>query len=151
MDNRSIEMERFTSAIELIRRRFPELQIEIDLEHPHVHATADIAEQPGIDFEVHINLQNCDELHLCAESLWASWFPVGEERVFENFTDAVLGLLSGEYRIVEQRLFGSLIKVRLQTPCGHEWQTIFTDSPLNPLALIPLPRTRRYIQNRAVR
>ena len=149
MDDRSIEMERFTSAIDLIRKKFPKLHIEIDEEEEGLHAAATTEEQPGLDFEVNINLQNCDELHLLAETLWSTWFPIGEERVFEKFIDAVFGLLSGDYRIVEHRLWGSLTKTELQKPCGHEWQSIFTSSGcVNPLALIPFPRTKRYIQNR---
>ena len=149
MDDRSIEMERFTSAIDLIRSKFPELHIEIQDEEPHIHAAASIDKQPGVDFYISINLQNRDELHLLAEALWSTWFPIGEERVFEKFIDAVLGLLSGEYRIVEHRIWGSLIKAQLQKPCGHEWQTIYTSRPVPSLAFLPLARSRRYIQNRA--
>ena len=149
MDDRSIEMERFTSAIDSIRSSFPELHIDIDEEDPNLHAAASIEKQPGLDFYISINLQNCDELHLLAGALWSTWFPIGEERVFEKFIDAVLGLLSGEYRIAEHRLWGSLIKAQLQKPCGHEWQTIFTSRPMPSLGFLPLPRTKRYIQNRA--
>ncbi len=149
MDDRSIEMERFTSAIELIRSEFPELQMEVDLEHPEIHATADFPVQPGLGFFFHINLQNRDELHLWADVLWASWFPVGDDDVFEKFMDAVLGILSGEYRIVENRLLGTHLNAQLQKPCGHEWQTVFTSRAVPSLGFLPLPRTKRYIQNRA--
>lgn len=153
MDDRTIEMDRFTSAIDLIRKKFPKLHIEIGEEEEGLHASAFIEEQPGLDFEVNINLQNCDELNLCAETLWGMWSPVGEEGVFEEFIDAVFGLLSGDYRIVEHRLWGFLIGNELQKPYGDEWQTIYTISgpslaSLLP-AFIPLPRTRRYFQNRA--
>ena len=150
MDDRSIEMERFTSAIDLIRKKFPKLHIEIDEEEEGLHAAATIEEQPGLDFEVNINLQNRDELHLLAETLWSTWFPIGEERVFEKFIDAVFGLLSDDYRMVEHRLWGTSVKAQLQKPCGDEWQTIFTsEGPSLWPSFIPLPRTKRYIQNRA--
>ncbi|MCH8822242.1 MAG: hypothetical protein IH984_01925 [Planctomycetes bacterium] len=153
MDDRSIEIERFTFAIDLIRKKFPEVHIvidedEIDEYYFGMHTTADIKRQPGVDFDIGINLQNRDELHLCAETLWACYFPVGEKGPFDKFIDALFGLLSGEYRIVEHLLWGSLIKTELQKPCGREWQTIFTSSAATViLELIPLPRKKRYIQN----
>lgn len=149
MDDRSIEMDRFTSAIELIRKKFPELHIEFEEEEEGIHASAFIEEQPGLDFYVSINLQNCDELHLWADVLWASWFPVGEEAVFKEFIDAVLGVLPGDYRIVERRLFGTHLNAQLQKPCGNGWQTVFTSRSVPSLGFLPLPRTKRYIQNRA--
>lgn len=142
-------MERFTSAIDLIRNKFPELDIKIDKEESHIHAVAYIDKQPGIDFDISINLQNCDELHLWAESLWASWFPIGEEDSFEKFIDAVIGLISGNYRIVEYRVLGSLIKTTLEKPCGQEWIKIFTCSPMPSFSFLPLPRKKRYYQNLA--
>ena len=149
MDDRRIEMERFTSAIELIRSKFPELQINVDLEEPNVHAVACLEEQPELDFDISIDLQNCDELAIIAESLWASYFPIGEEDSFEKFIDAIIGLISGNYRIVEYRVLGSLIKTTLEKPCGQEWLKIYTCSPMPSLSFLPLPRKKLYIQNLA--
>ena len=114
-----VDIERFNEAVDGIRRAFPSLRIEVDEDHPHVDASVDIPSQPGLAFDVNINLQN-DELHLSAGEFWVEWFPCGDAVVFNNFMDAVVGLLSGRYRILEQRVGSSTARAQLQlrAPAG---------------------------------
>ena len=139
-----LEIERFNEAVERIRQTFPNLRIEIASDHPHVNASLDIPAQPGLAFDVNINLQN-DELHLSAGEFWVEWFPCGDTAVFENFMDAVIGLLSGRYRILEYLVGSSTARAQLQRPSTVGWETIATRS--TPLIFIPWRRSTRVIRN----
>ncbi len=137
-------MERFNEAVEGIRRAFPNLQLEVDDDHPHVDASVDIPTQPGLAFDVNINLQN-DELHLSAGEFWVEWFPCGDAAVFNNFMDAVVGLLSGRYRILEYLVGSTTARAELQRPSSAGWETIATRS--TPLIFLPWRRSTRVIRN----
>ena len=110
------EREQFMRVLETIRKEFPNLQSEWILEHRHVEAMFTLPAQRGLKFEVSINLQNGDELHLNAGSFWCEWFPCCEQKVRDRFTDAVRGLLSGSYRIVEHLRSNKAVKAELQRP-----------------------------------
>lgn len=117
MDSRQIELGRFAQVAEAIRGRFPQLTMVVGDACEHVEAQASLAVQPGLEFEVSINLQNQDELHLNAgKVLWVSWFPCGDQAVFEGFVTAVVGVLSGEYRIVESFVLSQSLGARLEQP-----------------------------------
>jgi hypothetical protein len=149
VDKRAVEIARFDQAVALIRQRFPDLHMEITHDHPHVEALATISAQPPrLQFEVSINLQNRDELHLNAAHLWTSWFPCGEESVFGRFVEAVLGLLSGEYRILESFVARQHASSKLQKPAGSSWQTVASGASL--AVLIPWKRRSQVVQNRPV-
>src|SRR5204862_5730640 len=96
-DTRPVQLARFEETVDSIRREFPQLKIDANRNHAHVHALTTIPAQPGLQFEVSINSQNCDELHLCASHLWLEWFPCGEQSNFDGFIQSVLGLLAGSY------------------------------------------------------
>jgi hypothetical protein len=70
---------------------------------------------------VSINLQNGDELHLNASSFWCEWFPRRKQEVCDRFTEAVRGLLSGSYRIVEHLRNGKAVKAK-QCPDARGWR-----------------------------
>jgi hypothetical protein len=147
MDKRAIELASFDAALDLVRREFPLLHVEVDRDHDHVDAFATISAQPGLRFEVTFNLQNRDELHLCASHLWVEWFPCGKPEVFDQFADAVVGLLAGRYRILESFLFDRCVNARLQRPSGVDaWETVNQSSSF-PLAMVPWKRSVRVVQN----
>jgi hypothetical protein len=150
MDNRKVEIERFNQVVNLLQQRFPSLSIQVQLEHPHLHANLDIVKQPGLDFNININLQNRDELHLSASEFWGEWFPWGDQAVFDEFCDAALGVITGEYRIVERYVFGRYCTGALQKPVARQgWKTIYSHSNLN--AIIPWRSTERIVQNLSAR
>jgi hypothetical protein len=149
MDKRRVEIGRFEQAIRLVQEEYSNLQIAREDPGEGYAAVAKILKQPGLDFEVEINLQNCDELHLCASSFWVEWFPCGDEAVFMRFMDALRGLISGKYRIRESSIFGHVIKAELQKlDESGQWKTI--TSSLNLKAFLPWKRTIRNIQNQPV-
>jgi hypothetical protein len=147
MDTRQIELGRFEQVLEIVRDRFPHLRMEVRDEGEHVDAAASLPFQPGLKFEVSINLQNQDELHLNAgEVLWVSWFPCGNQAVFEGFVAAVVGVLSGEYRIVEFFVLGQPLGAKLEQPIESGWKAVTGCS--NLFSFVPWPRSRHILQNR---
>ena len=151
MDTRPIEIARFNEVIAIVRSEFPHLRIDVAENHPHVEALVEIPSQPGLDFDVCINLQNCDEFHLNAgEHFWVEWFPCNDPEVFQRYVEAVRGVLSGRFRIVEFFVFGRAIKAQLQRPSENgAWETIATWGNLG--SLIPWKRERRIVTNEAAR
>ena len=57
-----------------IRTAFPAFTMNLDLTPEHVDIAMDIPIQAGLLFDVSLNLQNRDELHLNASALWVEWF-----------------------------------------------------------------------------
>jgi len=75
---------------------------------------------------VNLNLQT-DELHLSAKHFWGSWFTIKNPEVVRLYTEAVLGLITGKFRIVQYWNNDSLVKSILQKPINNDWETVFTD------------------------
>src|ERR1700730_16887430 len=62
-----------------------------------------------------LNLPNEDELHLVVGKLfWCEWFPCIDPKKVQSFRDAVEGVLSGEYRVVEFYRGNRAVKAGLQ-------------------------------------
>jgi hypothetical protein len=80
----------------------------------HTELVLDIPEQPRLAFAMHLTLQNGDELHLNAGAPWLEWFPCTDQEQAERFLEAVLGLLSGRFRIRELRRGGRPTSAALQ-------------------------------------
>ncbi len=112
-------------AFSEIQESFPDLLGRIDRE-PDGGLDLELVfpEQAGLAFEVVLNLQNVDELHLNAPGLWVEWFPCTEPEVLTGYVDAVRGLIEGSHRILQHRRKGRLLKSYLQRPAGETWQTI---------------------------
>lgn len=108
-----------------IRNAFPRLSMRLDEKPSQVDLNMDIPRQPGLDFDVNLNLQG-DELHLSAGAFWLEWFPCSRPDVVEAYREAVHGLLSGVYRIREHYRGGRPFKAELQKPHEGDWQTIGT-------------------------
>jgi hypothetical protein len=105
----------------------------------------DIPAQAGLTFSVHLNLQNLDELHLSASSLWVEWFPCTKQEKVDDYFEAVSGLLSGRHRILEHRRGSRVVKAELQRRRMDGWETI---SGCSHLLSIPWPRkTFKMVQN----
>jgi hypothetical protein len=110
-----------------------------------VDVALDIPAQSGLLFNVSLNLQNLDELHLSAGALWVSWFPCTRPDRASEYVDSVIGLLSGRYRILEFHRGARAVKARLQRPLGGKWETIATRYAIFAL---PWPRmTQRVLRN----
>jgi hypothetical protein len=117
-------------AFNEIRESFPDLSCRIDREPPGgFDLELVFPGQPGLSFEIDLNLQNVDELHLNASGLWAEWFPCTKPDVLTRYVEAVRGVLAGSHRILQHRRGGRLVKSYLQRPVGESWETIARYSP----------------------
>jgi hypothetical protein len=146
LDNRKIEIERFEEVVAFLAREFPYLVIEVERGQAPFEASAQIPAQRGLVIPVNLNLQNADELHLnVGDDFWVEWFPCSDDEVFARYCSALRGVLSGEHRIVESRIFGRVVSGDLQQPDGDGWKTIASWSNLG--CCVPLPRRTRIIQN----
>jgi hypothetical protein len=110
---------------EEIRDAFPHLSMVMDQDPANVDLSVDIPAQPGLMFQINLNLQG-DELHLNAGAFWLEWFPCTRPDVVEAYSAAIHGLLNGTYRIREQHRGGRPFKAQLQRPDMGGWQTIGT-------------------------
>jgi len=106
-----------------ISAAFPKLSMRIHDDEKHVDLCMDIPEQPGLKFKVTLNLQG-DELHLQAGHFWLEWFPCTNPVRVNQYVEAVCGLLSGKYRILERYRGDRAVKAELQVPEGGTWRTI---------------------------
>jgi hypothetical protein len=140
------QYETALSTFERIRTAFPELTMQLDLHPEHVDLAMDIPAQPGLSFHVDLNLQNLDELHLVASALWVEWFPCTDPKKVEQYFEAVSGLLSGQFRILEHWGGKRVVRAELQRPDGDGWKTMANWLTLS--VLIPWPRkTFKVVQN----
>jgi len=112
---------------ERIKHEFSALSLEINLDDPNVDWSINIPKQSGLTFDLHLNRQG-DELHLSVGGFWLEWFPLEQSQVVNYYTDAVIGLISGKYRILEYVRRGRSIGGKLQAPDGDSWKTIGNSS-----------------------
>jgi hypothetical protein len=118
-----------------IQSSFPNLKMFLDLDPENVDVELDIPKQNGLLFDISLNLQNTNELHLNAGALWQEWFPCSEQSISQQFFNVVFGLLAGTNRIVEYHRGSKIVKAVIQQPKGDDWETIASWSCLH----LPLP------------
>ncbi|HKF50973.1 MAG TPA: hypothetical protein VKB26_01565 [Candidatus Acidoferrales bacterium] len=141
-DERNIAL----STFEKIRAEFPRLTMTLDLLPKNVEIAMHIPVQTGLSFDVYLNLQNRDELHVVVSKFWMDWFPCTNQKKVDRYLEAVSGLLSGEFRIVEHWRGRRIVLAQLQRPNGDAWEAIARS--LNPTILFPWPpKTLKVIQN----
>ncbi len=109
-----------------IRNHFPELIMKINYDDENVDLSMDIPKQNGVDFEIELNLQNEDELHLSTDYIWCQFFPAKSDELVEFFYKSVVGIIKGEYRILQLVNNNKVYKTLLQKPHKTEWETVYT-------------------------
>ena len=114
---------------------------------PQLDLSLDLPAQAGLSLPIHANLQNGDELHLEAASLHVSWFPCNREGVAEAFSDALVGLVEGTFRISEVLRSGDPIGADLEHRTDSGWERVATCRKGFPLWFGK--RTRRVVANDA--
>lgn len=134
------------STFERIRAAFPALAMNLDLRPEHVELAMVIPAQPGLSFPVDLNLQNLDELHLVASPLWVEWFPCTDSKKVEEYFEALSGLLSGQFRILEHWRGKRVVRAELQRPDGRGWKDMANWLTLSVLIPWP-PKTLKVVQN----
>lgn len=104
---------------------FPNLSMTWDYNDKNVHLSMDILKQNGLDFDINVNLQNNDELHISTSYIWCQLFSAESPDVVETFLNAVKGLISGEYRIQQFIKDNKVYKSLLQRPENDQWVTVY--------------------------
>lgn len=104
----------------------PSLKMDLVLESRDYDVEMSIPMQKGLNFPIHLNLQNVDELHLVVEPFWGEWFPCTDPKKTKEYEMAVNGVLSGKYRFEITRRNGKAVKALLQAPENGAWKTVFT-------------------------
>ena len=139
-----VDTEDIVALFETIRAAFPHLEMTVERYHRYLDVAMDIPEQPGLAFTVALSLQG-NELHLYAGEFRFEWFPCTRADIVSAYREAVHGLLSGSYRIVEHWRGSRAVKAQLQRPVGVGWETIFTTYKLDLLFWVP--KTERALRN----
>ncbi len=118
------------AALAKIREAFPALEVVTDASAP-VELSVDIPVQAGLKHCINLNLQNVDELHFSVGSFWLEWFPCTDPAKVEAFVNAVVGFISGRFRVLEHYRGARCIKAELQEPIQSGWHTIGVWSKLH--------------------
>jgi hypothetical protein len=134
------------STFEKVQSAFPALTMKVDLHPKDVDLAVDIPAQSGLSFDVSLNLQNLDELHLSASALECSWFPCTNPTTVERHLEAVGGLLSGEFRVLERWRGKRPVKAQLQRPSDGGWENVATWRNVSSVVLWPR-KSARVVQN----
>jgi len=136
-----IAIDRNAHCVEIARRVFEEiaassLPLRCSIQADPIRElalTLDFEVQPGLLFPVSANLQNVDELHLNVGTFfWYEWFPCRDPAVTTAFRQAVHGVLSGEYRVVEFCRKNRPFKAELQRTENGAWKTVATSTSVRP-------------------
>src|ERR1700674_656425 len=109
------EFELALSTFQRIRAAFPALSMNLDVHPLHLDLAMDIPAQPGLSFDIGLNLQNRDELHIEASRLWVEWFPCTNPKKVAEYFEAVSGLVSGRFRILQHVRGRRVVKAELQS------------------------------------
>lgn len=140
------ELEIAKAAFAEIGARLPWLSMVPEPDAP-IELSISLPFQPGLSQQVWLGFQNNDELHFSVGHFWLEWFPCTNSSKVREYVDAVVGYLSGQYRVIEHYSGRRCVKAELQAPAGTQWQTVGTWS--NLWALIPGKRDSRVLRNDA--
>ena len=80
--------------------------------------------QPGLSHKVWLCLQNGDELGFSVGHFYIELFPCTKPDRVEKYMEAVIGFLSGRYRILEHHRGTKCYWDQLQKPEGDRWRTV---------------------------
>ena len=108
-----------------IQNHFPELSMTMDYKHQYVDLSMDIPKQNGLDFEINLNLQNDDELHISTDYISCQLFSAESQELVDFFCENVRGIIKVEYRILQFVRNDKVYKSFLQKPNGEKWETIY--------------------------
>jgi hypothetical protein len=132
-------------AFERIANEFPHLKTRIYNKAP-VDLAMDILKQEGLKFDIWLNLQD-DELYLNTANFILSWYPCTNAEYVDLYIDAVCGLVSGKYRILEHRRWKWVARSELQVADGEIWKTVGRSSCALGLTIIPFGKRQEIVRN----
>ena len=102
------------------------LQLEWHDQAP-VELAAHLRKQPGLDWDLLLNLQNVDEIGVQHEFFYVEWFPANDPKKEAEFVSTVDGLIAGDVRL--QCRFGRAnlepYVVDFQREIDGRWSTFY--------------------------
>ena len=118
---------------------FPHFKWE---EYPNdpVELSIGLPVQPGLKYRLWLALQNGDELCLGIGEFQGHWFPCSDPSVAEEYRSAVVGFITGSYRLVDHFKGKICIKTQLQKRVGSSWKLAYTAFHFT----LPIPWKRTY-------
>ena len=124
--NNEVAYQNAIRCFDEIKAAVPNLESNFTDQNTDIELLTVFPVQDGLKFEVSLNFQALDELHLTAGYFWFSWFPCSDEEKIKAFRDAVIGILTGELRIVEYYKGKQAFKAELQRLDRNEWKVLAT-------------------------
>ena len=109
-----------------LKNGFLNLTMIMDQDNENLDLSMNIPKQIGIDFEINLNLQNEDELHISTDYIWCQFFSADSEDLVNKFYESVIGIINGEYRILQFVRNDKVYKTFLQKPNGNNWETVYS-------------------------
>ena len=100
------------------------LNCSISDTHEYLDLMLDFPAQDGLRFDIHLNLQNTDEIHLEALDLWMCWFPCTDKSVLKHISEILEGLISGHHRIAQKIKKGRVVKAHLEVNRNGRWEKV---------------------------
>jgi hypothetical protein len=133
-----VAIDRNAQCVDIAREVFQQVSLSVVLRSsiqvepsPELALTLDFEVQPGLLFPVSANLQNVDELHLSVGTgFWCEWFPCDDPAVTNAFRQAIEGVLSGDYRVIEFYRKNRSFTAKLQRTENGAWRTVATSTSI---------------------
>ena len=107
-----------------IRDQHPELEANLTGEEPGQRPSLIFPVQPGVPHSLYMDLVQDQVLQLSIGPILWSWNPSSQLSVQEEFSDTVLGLLTGRYRLVTGKKNGEVMKARLERLDQERWISV---------------------------
>lgn len=128
MDKRLSQYKVAVEAFQNIRDAFPNLIVDLNTQtnDSDVELEMNIELQEGLDFGIYLNFQNKDQLHMWSNIMCFEYFPANEPEIVKKFTDAVIGIISGNYRVLQKVRNSIPYTAYLQNQEDEIWITIYT-------------------------
>ncbi len=103
------------------------LELEWNEKAP-VELAAWVRRQPGLDWNLWLNLQNNDEIGIQHQFFYVEWFPADEPEPEQRFVETVDGLLSGAVRLRCSFRRGKSLPylVDFQRETAGKWATFYS-------------------------
>jgi hypothetical protein len=163
-ENFANSKETIIALCQELKTMFPNFEMKLDLEPTRAEGEdqalkLEIPKQKNLKFEVSIYVwTNSEEdwryfLYLSVNQIGFAWSPFDENgfvdmEVVHRVKDVVVGLLKGDYRVVETHRGVFCIEAEIQRSKNETWEALASSGPFGLVFLRSLPVTNiRILQN----
>lgn len=122
-ENSSKSKELVIALSQELQATFPDLTMKLNLEPEDGDFELEIPQQEKLKFDVSVNLDGYLLSLYVGKVFCCEAFPCDKKERVDKFKDSVVGLLKGNYRILETSR-GDFKRRELQHPINETWQTL---------------------------